>query len=157
MHPMMKRSSAHDFVSDPNWGAIKHKKVKYFWLARLKGFEITEEGYPIYWVLNLIVIKGLNSPCHTDTGTGQRISILWAWVSQASSRQSAARASQAYVSRGHQIKLLYGFDPSRDTDGTLQLGPYRGAYGSRGHQLKLLYGFVPREIWRWCDFDPQEM
>ena len=50
---------------------------------------------------------------------------------------------KAYVSRGSQIKLLYGFDPSRDAEGTLQLGVYRGAYVSRGHQIKLLYGFDP--------------
>ena len=45
--------------------------------------------------------------------------------------------------QGSQIKLLYGFDPSRDADGTLQLGAFRGTYVSRGSQIKLVYGFDP--------------
>ena len=63
-----------------------------------------------------------------------------------------------------QEMMLYGFDPSRDADGTLQLGAFRGAYVSRGSQIKLLYGFDPSRdtdttfqegVYRGCHTGPR--
>ena len=79
-----------------------------------------------------------------------------------------------YVSRGSQIKLLYGLDPSRDADGTLQLGPYRvwhtGPRYKDGRDPKILIEVVksncfmvliPREMsansggfYKWSNCDP---